>query len=119
MGEKRPQWLVPIEIIKLHTEYRHDEKLTYKELTYWKETEIKLKEEKGWWRYSQIKYLFYTDKRTYGFRKEDSELEKVLTGGKEKVISKIYKVLLGWYTEDETVKVQVISWAENFKKNIA
>lgn len=125
IGEKRPLWLVPMEIIKLHTDYRPEEKLTYKDLIYWTGTEIKLKEEEnisvkiGWWRYNQIKDLFCMDKRTYGFRKEDSELEKVLTGGKEKVISKIYKVLLGWYTEDETVKVQMISWAENFNKNIS
>lgn len=33
-------------------------------------------------------------------------------------MSKIYKILLGWFTEEERVKVQMIRWADNFKKTI-
>lgn len=79
MGGQRPSQLVPIEIIKLHSEYSSDEKLNYDELTYWKSNEITLKEEKDipanlrWWRYSQIKSLFEMDKRKFGFKKEQNQ----------------------------------------------
>lgn len=73
LGEQRPYWLVPKEIIKTYTDFKMEERLTYKDLTYWKENKIKLKEEKeisvnlGWWRYVQIKSLFNLDKRMFGF----------------------------------------------------
>lgn len=55
-----------MEIIKLHSEYNIEERLTYGDLIYWKDKEVKLKEEKeifpklGWWRYSQIRNLILT-----------------------------------------------------------
>lgn len=81
-----------------------------------------MKEEKdipvnlGWWRYNQIKDLFSTDKSRYGFKEEYTEIEEALIGGKEKLISKLYKILLRWYMEEGTVKVQMIRWAEDVQK---
>lgn len=72
----------------------------------------------GWQRYNQIKTLFNKDKRSYGFKKANSELEKVLLEEKTKLTSKLYKILLSWYTEDEAIKVQIIRWAEELKTNI-
>lgn len=42
----------------------------------------------------------------------------MLLGGEEKLMSKLYKCLLNWYTESETVKIQMIRWAEIFNRNI-
>lgn len=36
IGDQRPQWLVPMEIIKLHAEYNIEEKLTYRDLVIWR-----------------------------------------------------------------------------------
>lgn len=41
-----------------------------------------------------------------------------MLGSKEKIISKLYKILLGCYAEDETVKVQMVRWAEDLNKSI-
>lgn len=117
-------WIAPLEVIRSPTEYRPEQKLTYKELTYREDNEVKLKELKDisvdiwWWRYNQIKNLFNTDKRNFGFKKDNNILEELLLGEKEKLISKIYQTLLSWHTEDETVKVQMIRWAEDFKRNV-
>lgn len=67
-----------MEIIKLYTVYKLEERMTYNDFTYWRETEIKLKEEKeisvnlGWWKYNQIKNLFNTEKRTHGLKKNQN-----------------------------------------------
>lgn len=63
--------------------------------------------------------MFNADKSKCGFKKDNTELEIVLLGRKEKIISKLYKILLGWFTKEETVKTQMFRWAEDFKKNIA
>lgn len=46
LGDQTPLWLVPMEIIKLHSEYNIEEKLTYRDLTCWRGNEIRMKEEK-------------------------------------------------------------------------
>lgn len=45
IGDKRPQWLVPIEIIKLHLDYKIENGLTNKDLIDWRDKEPKLKDE--------------------------------------------------------------------------
>lgn len=90
MGDQRPMWLVSMEVMKLHTEYRTEEKLTYKDLTYWREHEIKIKEEKdipvklGWWHYNQIKDLFNADKRMHRFKKGKYRNRRGVDWGKRK-----------------------------------
>lgn len=113
-----------MEALTCQLEYHEEEKWTYKELTFWQQNEIKLKPETdilgniGWWRYNQLKDKFITDKRKLGFRKKNSEIEEILLGDEKKIISKLYKCLIRWYAEDETIKVQMIRWAEDFKENI-
>lgn len=50
--------------------------------------------------------------------RQPTELDKILTGDKNKVISKMYKCLLKIFTEDETVKTQMVRWAEILNRTI-
>lgn len=45
-NQKRPLWIIPLEVIKQKTDYNEQMKLRYKDLTFWKGNEIRLKEEK-------------------------------------------------------------------------
>lgn len=109
-GQKRPLWIIPIEVIKQKSEYNEQLKLRYKDITFWRGDEIKLKEDielkgsMGWWFDLQIKGLLYVDKRNFGFMKVYTELDKILVGDKNKVISRIYKIALKNYTQEEVVK---------------
>lgn len=42
-----------------------------------------------------------------------TELESILIGDPSKMISKIYKLLIKWYTADEQVKEFMITWLLN------
>lgn len=96
--EKRPLWIVPVEVIKPFSEYKGED--WFKIYAVEMEGEnIKLKAEGitfkyGWLQYGQIKDLFETDKKKYGFSKKNSELEVLLLGEMTKLISKLYKLLL-------------------------
>lgn len=71
-------------------------------------TEEELNYKYDWWLYLQIKDLFQKDLRISDFREQMTELETLLMGEPTKIVSKIYKLLLKWYTEDEFVKEQMI-----------
>lgn len=61
-----------------------------------------------WFQYEQLKSLFEDDKNNYGFTETNPKLEEILLGSESKTISKIYKQLLTWCTEDEVVKNTMI-----------
>lgn len=68
-----------------------------------------------WFAYRQIYEGFRLDEKTYGFvRKEDDpHLGKILALEENKLISKTYKTLLQYGTEEEVVKHQMIQWARS------
>lgn len=72
----------------------------------------------NWFHQLQLTNRFKEDSIKYGFRSETSDLEKCLIEAPPKQISKIYKILLQWYTEDESTKEYMIKWAINFNTNI-
>lgn len=125
LPEERPPWINPMEVIQQQSGYKIKERSMYKDLIYWQHNEVnemkpeyEVPDKLGWWRYNQLKDLFNTDKTKYGFRKNNTELEEILLGEKKKIISKLYKCLLRWYTEDETIKTQMVQWAQNFNNHI-
>lgn len=73
----------------------------------------------NWWSYLQIKNLFNMDKKDFGFRENNTDMENILLEGEGKIISKLYKLLLEWYTADERVKEQMVKWALNTNTEIA
>lgn len=112
------------EVIHLMSRNREGIPLRYEDL--WKEEgneinikpEQELKETTNWWTYYQYKNLFRQDENTYGFRRDLSELEQILIGENQKVISKLYKWLLRWETIEEQIKSQMIKWAINVNADI-
>lgn len=71
-----------------------------------------------WFTYSQITSCFKYDKQKHGFTEEKSKWETVLLEGKEKLISKIYRILLEWFTEQEVINIQMVKWSVNFQHEI-
>lgn len=57
------------------------------------------------------------DNNKYGFKDKNSDLEDIILKN-TKLISKIYKLLLKWFIEEEIVKMNMIKWAINFNKEI-
>ena len=70
-----------------------------------------------WFTYHQLNDRFKKD-GTKGFSDSSSELETKLLNGDEKLISKMYKLLLEWETKDELVKSAMTQWARDVGHNI-
>lgn len=84
-------------------------------------------EKLNWFQYNQILSFFEADKKKYGFKDNDSKLEEIILNNESKFISKIYKQLMGRFTEEETVKIpmtnlnksiQMSSWEYLWSKAI-
>lgn len=92
-----------MEVLKQQIEYREEERLTYKELIYWQENDIKIKEEKeipiqlGWWLFTiKSKLYLVPTKESRDSKRIKLEIEELLLGSKEKLIPKLYKYLINW-----------------------
>lgn len=68
----------------------------------------------NWFQYWQLLDIYKEVKKNFGFLLKLTDLETCLTEIPNKQISKIYKILLQWYTQDENVKEYMIKWALNF-----
>lgn len=66
----------------------------------------------------QIQNVFEMDCKKYDFKDQDSRLETILLESKMKIIFKIYKVLITWFSEGEIVKEYMIKWVINGNKSI-
>lgn len=68
--EKRPLWIIQLEVIKQKTYYGDQLEMKYSDVTYQRENEIKLKDQKdlensiGWW-YLQINDLFNMNRKIW------------------------------------------------------
>lgn len=118
LPKERLLWIVPSEVIQIAPWRKPTGQLAYQDMIEFDTREVKLKTEElkdvyNWWEYFQINSLFKSDKKNYGFRKERTELETILMGDTCKMISKIYKSLLKWYTADEYVKEFMLTWSLN------
>lgn len=80
--------------------------------------EQELKHKFNWWAYLQISDLFKNDKAKFGFMKRKKDLEIILLDESSKIILKLYKLILEWYTADKLVKEQMIKWSLNTNTEI-
>uniref|UniRef100_A0A2D4G001 Uncharacterized protein n=1 Tax=Micrurus corallinus TaxID=54390 RepID=A0A2D4G001_MICCO len=69
-----------------------------------------------WFTYLQLNERFKLDKKRYGFEFLKNELD-ILLHGSDKHITRVYKLLLNFYLENEYVKHGMIQWAKNFGYN--
>lgn len=114
-GQKKPMWLSPYKVIGIQAE----QTLAYTDpIDCWAGNyKLKAKEnlplKTDWFKYEQLKNLFDSDKGLYGFRGKNSELEEILLGNEQKLVSRVCKQLLVWHKEEEVVKNVMIKWAIN------
>lgn len=69
-----------------------------------------------WFRNYQIKKKLKWIAKNIGLKKQDSSLESILLKGENKIVSKIYKLLITWFTKEEVVKEVMIKWTINYNK---
>lgn len=123
LPSERPLWIIPEEDIQYMPGARRENQ-SNQDLLDCKGDETIIKSEEdlrgkySWWNYLQIKNLFNKDNKEYGFRKQETELELILLGDSEKLISKLYKLILNWYAADEHIKECMIKWALNVNAEI-
>lgn len=82
-------WIVPEEVIQNVTGYKKEKANSYQDPTKVDSNQLILKTEDleykyNWWLYLQIKDLFHTDKKKYGFRQQNTKLEIILLGDDKK-----------------------------------
>lgn len=122
MGMERSEWISPLEVSDAR--FYPNVGVMYKDLTkiQGKNVIIKSREELpdeiNWFQYYQILSIFENDKKKYGFKRKNSQLEEIILKNEEKLISKIYKQLITWHSEEELVKNSMIKWATNFNRPV-
>lgn len=123
-GEEWPLWISPLEVITTRIQGMESTQVTYRDLTERKAGKrVLLPLEKwpikvDWFQHCQIKNLFEMDSKKYGFKEQDSNLEGTQLKGENKIVSKIYKLLITWFTEEQVEKESMIKWAVNCNKTI-
>lgn len=86
-GDKKPRWIVPLEVIKQTAEYTENMILRYDDLTnvlngkVLLKDELILKERLGWWYFFQVRNLYIQDMRSGGIFDQYTELDKIMMGG--------------------------------------
>lgn len=101
-------WISPLEVINIHAEKRKGGAVTYQEMLIGGKGGTKLKNQEDlpmkldWFQYKQLKNYYEFDKNKFGFKEKNSE--EILLKNDTKLISKVYKLLLKWFTEEEMVK---------------
>lgn len=71
-----------------------------------------------WWHYTQIYSRYKADKIKYGIAKDLNELDRILLGADQKMITKTYNYLLRDKLIEETVKHNMTMWARDIGHNI-
>lgn len=75
-SEERPMWIAPEEVIQSKSRNKEEMIDIYKDLIKFESNQIILKTKEelehkcNWWPYIQIKDLFNSDKKKYGFREQ-------------------------------------------------
>lgn len=124
LTDRKPLWIIPEEVVHFIAGGKRKKPLSYRDLIKFEgrqatlKSEVEMEFKYDWWSYQQIKDLFMEDKKECDFREQLTDLETILVGDDIKVISKIYKTLLRWFTMDEQVKEQMIKWALSVNSEI-
>lgn len=67
----------------------------------------------NWFKYLQLKRKFKEDKKNFGIETSMNELDMLWSKGDRNKISKIYKILLRRDLESETIKDNMVRWAQD------
>lgn len=125
LERKTPWWISPIEVLTIKKINMEGKNATYEELTWKTDQGIKLRPYEeiknlftGWLQYHQVNDLLKEDKKKVGFEDKKSKFNVEVIEGKNKTLSRMYDILLEWYTKDEEVKEAMIKWAIDIGYNI-
>ena len=117
---KTPRWISPMEAFTHPNLLKFEKITTYNELLN-EEGLLKTKDQLesqgltfSWWPQLQLQSIYNQDKKTQGFYREYTTLDKILLTIEKKQIQKVHKFLLQWDTQDEEVKETIVKWSKNF-----
>lgn len=119
-----PSWLVPLEAITYSSLYNREKHLSYRELLdahgcLKTRIELELQGIKlDWWSYAQISSKYKKDKEKSGIDMTQQEIDGIILGKEERILSKIYKFLITYWIGDEIVKDSMIAWGRNIGYSI-
>lgn len=119
-----PIWLSPLEAMIHPTLYNRNKPLIYQVLldplgkVKSRNTLVELGYELDWWTYNQIQSRTAQDKNKGGIYNSLQELDKILLGKDEKVLSKLYQFLLMDWIGEEVIKDSMIAWGRNLGYSI-
>lgn len=103
------KWLRYRDLIKSNMEA--EELKSQEEL---RQTEI----ECHWYLYRQLRERWKLDRKMTGINKNITDWEEIINKGKRKLITRYYKLLLTWETEEEIIRESMVRWAQNMGKNL-
>uniref|UniRef100_A0A670HV34 Reverse transcriptase domain-containing protein n=1 Tax=Podarcis muralis TaxID=64176 RepID=A0A670HV34_PODMU len=121
---RTPWWLSPTDMLIIKKVNMEGKRLTYEDLLTkteggWRmKTYEDLKNElSGWLQYHQINVRWTADKKI-GMNEKKSKFQTEIIEGKNKLLSKMYNILLEWDTKDEEIKGVMTRWAMDLGYNI-
>lgn len=71
-----------------------------------------------WYLFRQLRERWRMDKKLVGIQKKRSDWEENTLKGKKKLISRYYKMIMDWETEDEIIRHSMVRWAQNIGHNL-
>uniref|UniRef100_A0A670JBZ4 Reverse transcriptase domain-containing protein n=1 Tax=Podarcis muralis TaxID=64176 RepID=A0A670JBZ4_PODMU len=118
---KVPHWLSPLEIMCVKKINMRDKWGTYGEMVTYEGGKWKMKPYDqvklymyDWLHYLQVNERFKKDLKERGYMDKESRFQKEIINNENKILSKMYKILLEWYTMDEEVKSVMVLWGKDF-----
>lgn len=71
-----------------------------------------------WYLHRQLYERWKIDKKLKGIETQKTQWEEIMLKGKTKLISRYYKMLQEWDTEEEVVRHTMVKWAQNVGHNL-
>lgn len=71
-----------------------------------------------WYLYRQLRERWKMDERLIGINSKKSKWEEIVEKGERKMITRNYKMLLEWDTEEEIIRESMIKWSQNVGHSI-
>uniref|UniRef100_A0A670HWB0 Reverse transcriptase domain-containing protein n=1 Tax=Podarcis muralis TaxID=64176 RepID=A0A670HWB0_PODMU len=122
---KVPHWLSPLEIMCVKKINMRGKWGTYGEMVINEGGKWKMKPYDqvktltyDWLHYFQINEMFKKELKERGYVEKESIFQKEIINSEFKNLSKMYKIILEWYTKDEEVKSVMVQWAKDLGYNI-
>lgn len=122
---KTPHWLSPPEVMSVKTINMRSNWATYSQLLTKEDGKWKVRPYEqvkdhvyDWLHHLQVSQMFRKDIKERGYAEKESKYQTEIINNEEKIISKMYRILLDWNLGDEEVKSVMIRWAKDVGHSI-